>query len=394
MPNFRDVAGNDPTSARYRAVEALRDGGSVSRAELARRTSLAPSTITAVVKGLASEGVVVESPAPTQGKASSGESGRKELVLDSRLSVVAGIDFGFRTVRLVIADLSATELARAEHRLPDHYSAEEGLAVTRSLLDDALRDSRLTRADLGAAGVALPGPVDAVRQRVVGSGVLPGWHGVGADDISQELGLTAVLENDANLAAFGEHVFGAGRGSRDSITVKFHSGIGAGIIVRGDLVSGVAGGVGEIGHTSVDGRGPLCRCGKRGCLDTYAAVPAVLESMGSVHPGLGFSAFIELLRSGDPGAERIARDAADLVGEALANACLLLAPERIIVVGAMARAGDVVLEPIRAALERQSIPDHVAIPDVQLGQLGDRHTAMGAIALAQRHLDWLADARI
>jgi len=392
MPNFRDVAGPDPTSARFRAIEALRDGGVMSRAELARRTALAPSTITAVVKGLTAEGVVIEKSGSTKAGSTARDAARTDLALNPRPGAVVGVDFGFRTVRLLIADLTAQQLARAERRLPDHYTAEDGLTVTHELLDEALADAGLTHADIGAAGVALPGPVNTVEQRVVGSAILPGWYGVSAHEFAERLEIPVVVENDANLAALGEHVFGAGRGSRDSITVKFHSGIGAGIIVAGELVSGSTGGAGEIGHTLVDRRGPLCRCGKRGCLDTYAAVPAALESMSSVHPSLGFRGFIDLIQSGDPGAERVARDAAELVGEALANACLLLAPERIVLVGAMSRAGDVVLDPIRSALDRQSIPDHVAVPDVVLGELGDRHTAMGAVALALRHLGWLPES--
>ena len=91
------------------------------------------------------------------------------------------------------------------------------------------------------------------------------------------------IDNDANLAALGEHVWGAGRGCDDCVTVKFHYGIGCGLFVNGTLVRGAAGGAGEIGHTTVDERGPLCRCGKRGCLDTYAAIPAILDALGPQH---------------------------------------------------------------------------------------------------------------
>lgn len=391
MANFRDVAGDDSSSTRYRTVAALLDGGAMSRAQLARQTALAPSTITAVVKSLMDEGVVVEGIAEDAPTAPD-RGARRSLWLNPSLAIVIGVDFGFRTVRLLVVDLFARELASGERRLPDHYTAAVGLRVARELLDETLGTAGLASSDISAAGVALPGPIDPQQQRVGVSAVLPGWAGVTAAEIAQALGVPAEIENDANLAALGEHVFGAGRGARDSITIKIHSGVGAGIIVRNEVVSGRAGGAGEIGHTLVDPRGPLCRCGKRGCLDTYAAVPAILASMRPLHPDLEFAGFMQLVESGDPGAVRVARDAADLVGQAAATACLLLAPDCVVIVGALARARELVLDPIRDAIAAVALPDSTVIPDVLLGELGNRHTEMGAVALALREIGWLGAA--
>ncbi len=144
-------------------------------------------------------------------------------------------------------------------------------------------------------------------------------------------GAATVIENDANLAALGEHIFGAGRGATDSLTIKFHSGIGAGLIVRDRLVSGV--GSGEIGHFSVSADGAVCRCGKRGCLDTFAAIPAVLAAIGGRGESPDMRGLLRLLDDGDARARRIVADAAGLVGDAASRACLLFAPERVIVVG-------------------------------------------------------------
>lgn len=388
MTNFREVAGADPASTRFRAIAALRDGGSMSRAELARQTALAPSTITAVVRALDEEGVVVHGASRSDAPGARG----RELRVNPDLGIVLGLDFGFRTVRSLVVDLAATERSRGERQLPDHYSAQEGLRIARELMEESIDAAGLTHHDIDAVGIALPGPIDPSAQRVGGSAVLQGWAGVTAAELSEAFGLPVVIENDANLAALGEHTFGAGRDVRDSITIKMHSGIGAGIIVRDELVTGSAGGAGEIGHTLVDGRGPLCRCGKRGCLDTYAAVPAILAAMQPLHAALDFPGFIRLIDAGDPGAERVARDAADLVGQAVATACLLLAPSCIVIVGALARAGDIVLDPIRDAIANVALPDSGVIPEVRLGSLGDRHTAMGAVALALGHLGWLPSA--
>lgn len=380
MTTFQDVAGVDPSTTRYRTVAALRDHGVLSRAGLARATSLAPSTITAVVRGLSDEGLVVEAGPPAGGRGTA-------LRVKGQLATVAGVDFGFRTVRLLVADVHATELARAERALPDGYDSARGLQVVREMIDDTLGASGLAGRALSGIGVALPGPVDSERQEVAPSSVLPGWARTTASAVSAALGAPAVIENDANLAALGEHVYGAGRQGSSTLTVKIHSGIGAGIVLGDRLVTGSAGGAGEIGHVLVDRLGPLCRCGKRGCLDTVAAVPAVLASMSPLHPGLRFADFLAMVAADDPGARRIAADAAELVGGVVATACLLLAPDTVVVVGALARAGEVVVEPVRRAVQEAAVPGRAA-PVVTAGQLGDRHTAMGAVALALGGLGW------
>jgi predicted NBD/HSP70 family sugar kinase len=157
--------------------------------------------------------------------------------------------------------------------------------------------------------------------------------------------------------------------------------------VNGTLVRGAAGGAGEIGHTTVDERGPLCRCGKRGCLDTYAAIPAILAALEPQHGRLTLADLMRLLSDRDPGAVRVVSDAAELVGRRLAEACNLLAPQRVVIVGAMAEAGELVLGPIRTAMQRNIAPNEP--PDLVLGALGTRQTALGAVALALDESDWL-----
>jgi predicted NBD/HSP70 family sugar kinase len=138
-----------------------------------------------------------------------------------------------------------------------------------------------------------------------------------------------------------------------------------------------------------DPRGAVCRCGKRGCLDTVASVPAILAALQQRHEGIGVGALLDLLAEGDPGAHRVVADAATLVGQAVGGACLLAAPDSVVVVGAMARAGEAALAPIRDAVKQAAIPQVANIPNVTRGALGDKHTALGAIALALRHSGWL-----
>jgi len=356
----------------------------MSRAELARYAGVAPSTISGVVADLVVAGLVVG--APRSEPSQLGRPGLR-LTLNPRLGVVVGVEVGFSSLRVLLCDLAHTVVGVAECELRDLQASAAALAAARKLVDETLVDAGLTHDALIGGGVSLPGPVRRHPDAVQPSAILPGWRGVTGDDIAAALGTAVSIDNDSNLAALGEHVWGAGRGCDDSVTLKFHNGIGCGLFVNGTLVRGANGGAGEIGHITVDDRGPLCRCGKRGCLETYTAIYAILDMLRPQHGELTLTQLMELLAARDPGAVRVVSDAAELVGTQLAATCNLLAPQRIIVTGPMAQAGALILDPIRTAIRR-----HVALseaPEVVLGSLGNRHTALGAVALALDETDWL-----
>lgn len=377
-----------PRSTRELVLTALRARGPMSRAELARCACVAPSTISGVVQDLLESGLIVASP-HRDDAAQPGRPGLN-LTLNPRLGAVAGVEFCFDELRVLLCDLAHNVIGTAECELPHAHSSDTALAAAGRLMAEALAAAGLSRDGLIAAGVSVPGPVSRHPDAVTPSAILPGWHGVTADEIAAALGVAVSIDNDSNLAALGEHVWGAGRGCDDSVTLKFHYGIGCGLFVNGTLVRG-CGGAGEIGHIAVDERGPLCRCGKRGCLETYAAIPAIMEALRPQHGTLTLSQLMRLLAVRDPGAVRVAGDAAELIGMHLAAVCNLLAPRRVIVIGPMAQAGELVLEPIRTAIRRHIAPN--AVPEIVLGSLGTRNTALGAIALALDETDWLPAKR-
>jgi predicted NBD/HSP70 family sugar kinase len=379
-----------PRSSRALVLTALRVRGPMSRAELARYAGIAPSTVTSVVADLVAAGLVVGSPDQPGSPAQPGRPGLR-LTLNPRLGAVVGIEFGFRSLRVLLCDVAHNVIGTAECELPEAHASAVALAAARKLTGEALAAARITRDALIAAGVSLPGPICRRPDAVKPSPILPGWRGVTGDDIAAALDVAVSIDNDANLAALGEHVWGAGRGCDDSVTLKFHNGIGCGLFVNGTLVRGALGGAGEIGHITIDERGPLCRCGKRGCLETYTSISAVLDALRPQHGTLTLDQLMGLLAAGDPGATRVVSDAAELLGAQLAATCNLLAPRRVIVTGPMARAGDLILNPIRAGIRRHIAPNDV--PEVVLGSLGSRHTALGAIALALDETDWLPPQR-
>jgi predicted NBD/HSP70 family sugar kinase len=376
-----------PRSTRDLVLTALRERGAMSRAELARYAGVAPSTISAVVQELVTDGLIVSCGLGEQRGA--GRPGLR-LTLNPGSGAVAGVEVCFGKIRVVLCDLAHNVIGSSKRELDDGFPATVGLPAARELIDEALAAAGLTRAALIGAGVSLPGPVQHRPAVVRPSAILPGWGGVTGRDIADALGVPVSIDNDTNLAALGEHIWGAGRGCDDFVTIKFHYGIGCGLFVNGTLVRGAAGGAGEIGHVTVDERGPLCRCGKRGCLDSYASVAAILGALAPQHGPLTLAGLLSLVAAGDPGAVRLVSDAASLIGTQAAAVCHLLAPQRLILVGPMASAGELVLGPLRAALLRDIGPNDP--PEVVLGTLGYRHTTLGAVALALGESEWLPRA--
>jgi predicted NBD/HSP70 family sugar kinase len=381
-------------SARNLVLTALRARGPMSRADLARYAGVAPSTVSGLVQELLAAGLVVAGPhsgdpAQPGDPAQRGRPGLS-LTLNPRLGAVAGVEFCFERLRVLLCDLAHNVIGTARCELPYAHGSGIALAAAGKLVGEALAAAGLRRDALVAVGVSVPGPVSRHPDAVTPSAILPGWHGVTADEIAAELGIAVSIDNDSNLAALGEHMWGAGRGCDDSVTLKFHYGIGCGLFANGTLIRG-CGGAGEIGHVAVDQRGPLCRCGKRGCLETYAAIAAITDALRPQHGTLTLPELMRLLAARDPGAVRVVGDAAELIGTHLATVCNLLAPQRVIVTGPMAQAGELVLEPIRTAIRRHTAPNPV--PPVVLGSLGSRNTALGAIALALDETDWLPAKR-
>lgn len=360
-----------------RVLDALRRGPA-SQAELARRTGLAPATVSAIVRTLTAAGSVDVSVGTSNGR-------RANEVRLGGGPLAAGIDLDHRHIRVVVG--AGPVLAERFVRLDADLSAAEGIDTAVRLLEEALRESGRDR--LAAVALGLPAPVDARTGEVGSSSILPNWVGVRAEDVLRErLGLPVVVDNDSNLGALGEMTWGASAGKRDSAYIKASTGIGAGLVIAGELFRGRAGTAGEIGHTTIDENGPVCRCGNRGCLEMLAGVPILLRLLEQAYGRtLTLADAIARAQAGDPGCVRVIADAGRHIGVAAANLANLLNPEVIVVGGELAQAGDLLLEPLRTVVRRYAIPSAASLAEVVTTQLGDRAEALGALALALQHAE-------
>jgi predicted NBD/HSP70 family sugar kinase len=372
---------------RRRVIEALGQRGVASRADLARATGLSRSTVSSVVADLQRAGLVSERPL-ANGAAGETGVGRPPVMiaLDRSAGGVVGIDFGHSHVAVAVADLSHTVLAEMWRDLDVDHAASDGLDAAVELVNLALEESGVDHDRVLGVGMGVPGPIHIPGGTVGSTSILPGWVGVDARAVmSERLGFPVRVENDANLGALAELVFGEGRGLSDFAYVKVSSGIGAGFVIGGRLHRGVGGTAGEIGHTQFREGGDVCRCGNRGCLETTAASGPITAAVSA---GRGESVtvarVIELADNGDAVAQRVLADAGREIGVALANLCNLLNPERVIVGGELSAAGDVLLEPVVQSLRRHAIPTAANDVDVVAGRLGKRAEVMGALAVVLR----------
>jgi predicted NBD/HSP70 family sugar kinase len=367
---------------RERVLGALRERGRISQADIARMTGLSRTTVHTFVAELKDSGMVheVEASVPDV------RGGRPAVLLvlrDSSLAVV-GIDFGHSHVQVAVADLVHNLLAERRCDLDVNHHAAEALDTATRMVDEVLIEAHMQRKSLIGAGIGIPGPVDRARGTVGSTTILPGWTGLRIENEMQErLGIPVEIENDANLGALAEMSWGAGRECANFAYIKVATGIGAGLVIDGRLLRGASGTAGEIGHTTLDESGALCYCGNRGCLETVASGPAIIQLVGLVDGEVpSLSRIVELAVAGDVRCRRAISDAGHEIGVAVAGLCNLINPERVIVGGLLSRTGAVLLQPIRESMRRHAVQAAADIIDVVPAVFVERAELLGSLALA------------
>jgi predicted NBD/HSP70 family sugar kinase len=353
--------------------------------------------VSTLVADLHERGLVVESAAETP-PARAGQLGRPPILLSLDASAAAGvgIDFDHDRVRVAVSDLSRTVLAQASASFDVDRDATASVAQAGRLVEEVLAEAGLDRDRVLGAGVAIAGPVDQETGVVRESSILPGWSGRNAAALlGERLAMPVQVDNDANLGALAEVTFGAAVGARYAVYVSISSGIGAGIVVEGRPYRGARGIAGEIGHLLMDPDGRICRCGNRGCLETVASGPALLDLMrASRGEAFSLDQVLDLAAAGDSGCRRAIADAGRNVGRAVASVVSILGPEIVVVGGELSRAGDDLLDPLAEAIRRFALPAATQELAVVRGALGDRANLLGALALVVTQSDHAVAARL
>jgi predicted NBD/HSP70 family sugar kinase len=370
-------------------LRTLFDHGPVSRADVARRTGLTRTTVSDVVAEFLAEGLVEE---VGRGPSSGGKAPILVRVVDEARRIV-GVDLGEQAFSGAVVNLRG-EIRRTARVPVEGSDGDEALEALYRLVDDLVGDGG---PDLLGIGVGTPGLVD-VTSGTIRWAVNLDWQDLPLGELlRQRYDLPAYVANDSRAAALGESLFAGGSRAANLIAIKVGHGIGAGIVLDGELFHGDGYGAGEIGHTGAVEDGAACRCGRFGCLETVASSRAILAAAeaAAIADPHGPLARLAARRGGRPALEDLAaaidgedetalaivRSAGRFLGATVAGLIGALNVRRIVLLGSVATLGEPWLAAVRDEAARRSLGLLAEQTEIELGRTEEDVVVLGASAL-------------
>ncbi len=325
--------------------------------------------------------------------------------MGEKSDLILGVDLGGTSLRVLVADGRNKVLSVEKERIDPDASVASLIKDIAGAARKAVAKAGLPWQKVRALSVGAPGAVDPERGIVYKAPNL-GWENVPLGrSLQKHLSLPAFVENDVNAGTIGEYVLGAGRGTQDMIGIFVGTGIGGGLVIRGELHEGCRGAAGEIGHIVVERQGPRCGCGNRGCVEALASrtamerdvrrairsgvksvIPEIMKERK--HRRMTSSIIARALGRNDPLMLRVFKRAQFYLGILVANLVNTIDPEVVVIGGGIAeRLGEQYVAPVRATAReyylRQAGRERIRIVP---GELGDNAGALGAAVLGWRRL--------
>ena len=385
--NSRDLK----ASNRLLVRDMIRRRGPIARYEIARETGLTASTVTVIVAELLEAGAILE-----VGHAES-SGGRRPILLElnARAAYVLAVRLQRGELLVAIFDLTKNILAQRFYQLDTTWPEEVARAIGASF-EELLQETKINRTSVFWCGAALPGLISPCTGVLERSSNL-GWVGVPVGDLIAENigGIPVHVENISNAAALAENEYGLGRGHKHLIFINLSVGIGAGILVDGEIYGGMKGYAGEVGHmTLLIEQGPICACGRQGCFEAVCSVRTVLEKARSLIPedtfrqnGLAKEKLtIAHLASSPlaacPEVQQLICETGHYIGVVVANLVSLLNPEIVILGGELSGFGSRLLAAVNAEVEKRVLEEIRRRVRVEISTMHGSAPLMGAYALA------------
>jgi predicted NBD/HSP70 family sugar kinase len=365
-------------------LSLIREGAAVTRADLARHTGLARSTVAQRVDALLASGLLIEA----GGSASTGGRPPTVLAFNHEAGVVLVADLGATHARMAITDLAGTPLAEAAEDLDIALGPTEVLKRVSARFQKLLGRTRHSAADVRGIGIGVPGPVEFATGQPVNPPIMPGWDGFDIPAwFADRYAAPVLVDNDVNIMARGEH-WVHWRATPHLLLVKVGTGIGCGIVADGQIHRGARGAAGDIGHIRATSNDDvICRCGNIGCLEAIAGGQALADRLAAAGADAANSRdVVRLVRNGDATATRMVRDAGRTLGEVLAGTVNFFNPAVIVIGGDIADAHAQLLAGVREGILSRSLP--LATRDLRIvpSRLGDRAGITGAAITAIEHV--------
>ncbi len=313
------------------------------------------------------------------------------------MSYRIGVDVGGTNVKIALVNENGA--IQVSKKIPTH--AELGYEYTvrsiKQAINDIIAEANISKNELDGIGFGFPGQIDYKNGVVRDLPNIPGWNNVPITSImEQEFGVKTRVDNDVRCAALGELKYGAGQNAKNLICVTLGTGIGSAIIIDGKLVRGASNAAGEIGHIKLGIHdGPICGCGDTGCFEAYASGPAIVAMAKDYINGGKSAKFRELAdgkeiepffvakaaQQGDAVSKKIFEIIGERIGVGLSSVVNLLNPEKIVIGGGVADAGDVIFEPIKRTIRERTLKVSSEALEVVPAQLGNDAGVIGACLL-------------
>jgi glucokinase len=313
------------------------------------------------------------------------------------INKMIGCDLGGTNLRAGVVDIQ-TGLITNLTSIPTQAREGHDAVVARivKLIEDVIQESGIPKTKFDGIGIGVPGVLNPTDGMVL---FLPnlhdGWKNVPLSDmVGSSIGLPVYLINDVRAITLGEWKYGAGMGANSMVCFAIGTGIGGGVVVNNRLVMGFNGTAGELGHMMIEPDGPQCGCGNHGCLEAYASGPAIAamgikaviqgrttrigEMVGYDVNKITPQVIAEAAHKGDPIAKDIYEYVGKLIGVAAANISVAIGPERIVIGGGVSSAGDLLLDPIRRAIQDRIYVMPKERITVEAAKLGDQAGILGS----------------
>ncbi len=374
-------------------LNQIRQEEPISRAELAKKTSLTPPTVSNIVKELIESGFVLES---KQGQSSGGRKPTM-LVINSKNFYVIGLDVGPKYLRVVLTDLNGTVMNSFKKLIPSSLSNEDLLTFLIQAIREVMDHYKNELSKIIGIGIGMHGIVDVDQGLSLYAPTLRLQNVPIKSSLEKEFTIPVKVENDARVLALGESWFYNDTGHKNMITINVGRGIGAGIVINGNPFYGNNFIAGEVGHMIIDSDGIQCSCGNYGCLQTLATGPAMANkaikeisngrssllqkmTLNNSHNITG-KLIYEAAIKGDELSKEVLKGAGIALGIGLTNIIHILNPERIVIGGGVSNAGDFVLGSVKETIAKRALTMAAKKTDIVISKSGEYGTAVGAVAL-------------
>ena len=311
---------------------------------------------------------------------------------------IVGVDLGGTNVKTAIVT-EAKELVAKDSR---PTNADAGPVIVMDLMATTVKElaaqNHIALSDILAVGMGIPGPMNWQTGVVFSPPNLPGWHNVPvAEEMKTRLGVPCYVDNDANVACYGEYWMGAGQGASNIVVFTLGTGVGGGIVVFNQLLRGIDGTAAELGHLKIQRDGRLCGCGSRGCLEAYASVTGMVrtakkgwdtaettlkEMCGNDPENLTGKMINKAAVAGDAYAARVFKETATWLGLGAASMVNALNPERIILCGGMINAGDMLFDTVRETVRQNAFEVPAKRCEILPAGLGEDSGVLGCAGCA------------